>query len=127
MATFEGTYRRCAKCGQTFTSHGGKGQPWKYCPDCIKKVKADQNAERVRRHREKHPTLKPSPANRHEPGGAPVAFKAGHRAAPYTSRPSEAARTQRIGEPTVRNGMFADLPVDIANQRRRALGLPAFA
>lgn len=126
--TFKGTYRTCTMCGKPFTSHGGRGQPWKYCPECKKDALAQKNAERVRRWREKHPPQKkPAPAKRREPGDAPVSFWSGSGAAPLPSVSEiQTAAILRPGS-VARSGMFADLPVEIANEKRRMMGLPLFA
>lgn len=41
----------CVKCGIEFTADNPSST--KYCPDCRKQIRAEQNRARVRKHREK--------------------------------------------------------------------------
>ena len=41
----------CEKCGTEFTAENPSST--KYCPECGKEIRAQQNRERVRRYREK--------------------------------------------------------------------------
>ena len=46
--------RFCERCGKPYYA---KGKTSKYCDDCIKEVKREQTRERVRRYRQRHPTM----------------------------------------------------------------------
>ena len=115
------TYQyECQRCGRTFFRAKRRGGKQFYCDECAPVVARERTAERVRKHREKIEQSQP----------ATVALLGGRgrgseRERGGLSSPSSKVRKSSPSAPG--GGMFADWPVEIRNEKRRALGLPALA
>jgi hypothetical protein len=118
----------CKKCNQWFYyfSEYAQGRKREYCDNCGPQVKAEQNAERQYNHRKRQ--QKKKRAGESQP--ATVALLGGRGRGSERERGGLSSPSSKVGKsspPAPVGGMFADLPWKIANEKRRALGLPALA
>jgi len=116
-------WARCKVCKEQFF-YGGPhdGRTREYCDKHDVEGKRALARERKRRQRAKQKIEQSQPANVALLGGR---GRGSERERGGLSSPSSKSRKSSPLAPV--GGMFADLPGEIANQKRRALGLPALA
>lgn len=44
--------RKCARCQRPILNHTGRGQPWKYCPECLPIARREKARDRKRKQRQ---------------------------------------------------------------------------
>lgn len=105
----------CARCKRTFTYTFSTRRP-KYCLECGPIVNAEKAELRRVAYRERQKQNKKQAAKRgNGKRGASPSLLGGVKGAETLSRAP------------LRGGMFADMPIGEANERRARLGLPALA
>jgi len=111
---------QCRRCGNRFIATFKTRHP-KYCHVCAPVVDHEQQLERKRRYNERKRQERTQAAStaRRGMGGR---GRGSERERGGLSSPSSKCRESHAG--SLVGGMFADLPRDEANEKRRALGLP---
>jgi hypothetical protein len=112
----------CVLCGRYFYSDH-KTRPPKYCWECRDYAKKQNNKARQQAWRDRQKPKAHSRVEGGKKGGKLEGGEKGGETNHLFSTPSKSPE-RRASLP---GGLYSDLPRDQANEKRRALGLPALA